>query len=293
MDVPEPRPAHPLAGDGRVVVIDVEAAGVSFPEVLQTRGAYQIKPELPFVPGSRGRGTVRARPRAAGLKAGDRVAAFPMLGGFAEVALAPHFDLPAVRRARLRPGRRADPQLPHGLLLAGHARPARRRARPCSSTARRAASARRRCRSPRASARARSRSSPPTRRSEVARAAGADEVVRADGVEGRGEGSGGGADLVVDPVGGDRFTDRLRSLQEEGRLLVVGFTGGSIPEVKVNRLLLNNVVVVGAGWGAYVITKPAVIAEIQARLDELIAAGHVRRSSGRACRSSARPRRCS
>ena len=62
----------------------------------------------------------------------------------------------------------------------------------------------------------------------------------------------GGVDLVLDPVGGDRFTDSLRSLNADGRLVVVGFTGGSIPEVKVNRLLLNNIDVVGAGWGAYI-----------------------------------------
>jgi len=57
--------------------------------------------------------------------------------------------------------------------------------------------------------------------------------------------------------------------------VVVGFTGGSIPEVKVNRLLLNNIDVVGAGWGAYITKRPAVIGEIAAKLDELIEAGHV------------------
>ena len=62
---------------------------------------------------------------------------------------------------------------------------------------------------------------------------------------------------IVDPVGGDRFTDSLRSLREGGRIVVVGFTGGSIPEVKVNRLLLNNLEVVGAGWGAYVMRQAA------------------------------------
>ena len=62
--------------------------------------------------------------------------------------------------------------------------------------------------------------------------------------------TGGGVDVVLDPVGGDRFTDSLRSLRENGRVVVVGFTAGSIPEVKVNRLLLNNTEVIGAGWGA-------------------------------------------
>src|SRR5206468_10637529 len=92
----------------------------------------------------------------------------------------------------------------------------------------------------------------------VARDAGADEVVRSDG-QWKDEAkawSGGGIDVVLDPVGGDRFTDSLRSLAEGGRVVVVGFTGGSIPEVKVNRLLLGNTEVIGAGWGAYVMAKP-------------------------------------
>ena len=63
--------------------------------------------------------------------------------------------------------------------------------------------------------------------------------------------NGRGVDIVVDPVGGDRFTDSLRSLAPGGRLLVIGFTGGEIPTVKVNRLLLNNIDVVGVGWGAW------------------------------------------
>jgi NADPH2:quinone reductase len=109
----------------------------------------------------------------------------------------------------------------------------------------------------------------------VARSAGADEVVRADGFKDAVLALG-GADVVIDPVGGDRFTDSLRSLRVDGRLVVVGFTGGSIPEVKVNRLLLNNHDVVGAGWGAYVGKRPQAVGEIASALDALIAAGHVR-----------------
>jgi len=103
-------------------------------------------------------------------------------------------------------------------------------------------------------------------------------VVRSDGPwrEQVQERTGGGVDVVLDPVGGDRFTDSLRALREEGRLVVVGFTGGSIPEVKVNRLLLNNVDVVGAGWGAFVLSKPELSREIGAELDKMIAAGMVR-----------------
>ena len=89
-DVPEPEPSHMLT-PGSGVVIDVHAAGVSFPEVLQTRGEYQIKPPLPFVPGSEVAGTVRSAPEGSGLGEGDRVAACCMLGAFAEVAVAPDF----------------------------------------------------------------------------------------------------------------------------------------------------------------------------------------------------------
>jgi NADPH2:quinone reductase len=107
---------------------------------------------------------------------------------------------------------------------------------------------------------------------EVARQAGADHVVRSDGAwkdEARAV-TGGGVDIVLDPVGGDRFTDSLRSLREEGRIVVVGFTGGSIPEVRVNRLLLNNTEVVGAGWGAYMMGRPEEIRRVGAELDRLI-----------------------
>src|SRR6201989_505137 len=90
VDVPEPPAEHPMTPGGGVLV-DVHAAGVSFPEVLQTRGEYQLKPPLPFVPGSEVGGVVRSAPDGAPVKAGDRVAAFCGLGGFAEVVAAPEF----------------------------------------------------------------------------------------------------------------------------------------------------------------------------------------------------------
>src|SRR5436309_11452293 len=90
VDIPEPEASHMLT-PGRGVVVDVHAAGVSFPEVLQTRGEYQVKPPLPFVPGSEVAGVVRSASDGAPVKPGDRVAAFCMLGGFAEAAVAPEF----------------------------------------------------------------------------------------------------------------------------------------------------------------------------------------------------------
>ena len=276
-DLPEPGPSHMLAPDGGVVV-DVKAAGVSFPEVLQSRGEYQLKPPLPFVPGSEVAGVVRSAPDDANVAEGDRVAACCMLGGFAEVATAPAwltfkladeldysqgaalvlnyhtawFSLKM--RGRLEEG---ETVLVHGAaggvgtasIQVANGLGARTIAVVSSDE-----------------------------KERVARDAGAHEVLRSDGPwkDQAKELSGGGVDVVLDPVGGDHFTDSLRSLGEGGRLVVVGFTGGSIPEVKVNRLLLNNTEVVGAGWGAYVMSKPELNIEIGAQIDRLVESGHVR-----------------
>jgi NADPH:quinone reductase len=78
---------------------------------------------------------------------------------------------------------------------------------------------------------------------------------------------GAGVDVVVDVVGGDLMTDSLRSLAPLGRLLVIGFTAGAIPEVKVNRLLLNNIDVRGVGWGAYAMVRPGFM---RSQWDELV-----------------------
>src|SRR5688500_18871321 len=85
-DLPEPEPDHPLS-PGSGVLIDVHAAGVAFPELLQTRGEYQYKPDLPFVPGTDIAGVVRSAPADSGLAEGQRVAACCMTAGFAEVAV--------------------------------------------------------------------------------------------------------------------------------------------------------------------------------------------------------------
>jgi NADPH:quinone reductase len=262
-DVAEPGATHPMT-NAEGVVVDVRAAGVSFPEVLQTRGEYQIKPPLPFVPGSEVAGVVRSAPDGATVKEGDRVAAFCMLGGFAEVAVAPDFltfTLPdsldfaqgaglilnyhtayfaLVLRGRLEEG---ETVLVHG-AAGGVGTASIQVAKGLGCRVIGVVSS--------------------DEKERVAREAGADEVLRSDGPwkDEAKELSGGGVDVVLDPVGGDRFTDSLRSLGEGGRAVVVGFTGGSIPEVRVNRLLLNNTEVIGAGWGAYVLAKPEVNREI-------------------------------
>lgn len=282
VDLPEPEPSHPLT-PGEGVVVEVRAAGVSFPELLQTRGLYQVKPELPFVPGSEVAGIVRSAPPGAAARPGDRVTAFPMAGAFAEVAVAPAaltFPLPerldfrqgaalilnyhtayfALRtRGRLQPGETA---LVHGAAggvgtaaLQVAAGLGARTIAVVSTDAKEA----------------------------VARAAGADHVLRSDGPWKDEARDLGGVDVVLDPVGGDRFTDSLRSLRPGGRLLVVGFSDGSIPEVRVNRLLLSNTEVVGASWGSYLLAgwgsdataHLESLRETAQTLDDLIACGRV------------------
>jgi NADPH:quinone reductase len=275
VELPEPEPSHMLT-PGSGVVVDVHAAGVSFPEVLQTRGEYQLKPALPFVPGSEVAGIVRSAPEGARVKEGERVAAFCALGGLAEVAVAPEFltfPLPepldfaqgaglilnyhtayfALKlRGRLSEGETVLVQGAAGGVGTAALQVAKglgaRTIAVVSSEA----------------------------KERIAREAGAEEVVRSDGSWKDEVLELGGADVVLDPVGGDRFLDSLRSLREGGRLVVVGFTGGSIPEVKVNRLLLNNTEVVGAGWGAYVLGKPELNREVGAAVDRLVTEGVVR-----------------
>jgi NADPH2:quinone reductase len=277
VELPEPEASHQLT-PGEGVIVDVHAAGVSFPELLQTRGEYQIKPPLPFIPGSEVAGVVRSAPAHAQVKAGDRAAAFCGLGGFAEVAVAPEFltfpldpsfdfgqgsslilnyhtaYFALVLRGRLREGETA---LVHG-AAGGVGTAALQVARGVGARTIAVVSS--------------------DAKQRVAEQAGADEVVLFS--EGWREEvqalSGGGVDVVLDPVGGERFTDSLRCLREEGRLVVVGFTGGSIPEVRVNRLLLNNTEVVGAGWGAYVMRKPTLNREIGAAVQAMVEAGDIR-----------------
>jgi NADPH2:quinone reductase len=277
VDVLEPEASHTLT-PGTGVLVDVKAAGVSFPEVLQTRGRYQVRPSLPFVPGSEVSGIVRSAPEDAAVKPGDRVAAFCMLGGFAEVAVAPAF-------LSFRLDEALDFEQGAGLILNYHtayfALKLRGRLRGGETVLVHGAAGGVGTATLQVAKGLGARTFAVVSSDEkagAAREAGADEVLRTDGPwkDQARELSGGGVDLVIDPVGGDRFKDSIRSLAETGRVVVVGFTEGSIPEVRVNRLLLGNTEVIGAGWGAYVMAKPEVCADIGAAVEDLIRAGFVR-----------------
>ena len=86
-DLPDPPGRDFMGGEG--VVIDVRAAAVSFPDVLQSRGLYQFRPDLPFTPGAEVAGVVRSAPADSGFRPGERVAAMTVFNGMAEVAVAP------------------------------------------------------------------------------------------------------------------------------------------------------------------------------------------------------------
>lgn len=250
-EVPEP------ARGASEVLVEVRAAGVNFPDLLLTQDKYQYKPERPFVLGSEFAGIVRQTPGDSALSPGDRVAGMSTVGGFAERVSAPAaqvFPLPEsvpfaagsclpvnyltmifalTIRGQLREG---EDVLVHG--AAGGIG---------TATIQLAAALGARVISVVSSA----------EKAEFVKRLGSAEAVLADGfketvmqlTQGR------GVDMVVDPVGGDRFTDSLRCLAPLGRLLVIGFTAGDIPTVKVNRLLLNNIDVRGVGWGAYALPR--------------------------------------
>lgn len=278
VEIEEPGTSHFMT-PGEGVVIEVKAAGVSFPELLQSRGEYQMKPDVPFVPGSEVAGVVRDASEGSRFAPGDRVFGFCMLGGFAEFAVAPlpmTFELPdaldyaqgaalvlnyhtayfsLVTRGRLQAG---ETVLVHG-AAGGVGTAVLQVARGLGARTIAVVSS--------------------DEKAKVAQEAGADDVILSTGEwkdEARELTGGQGVDVVIDPVGGDRFTDSLRSLARAGRLVVVGFTGGSIPEVRVNRLLLANTEVIGAAWGEWVLGGGLEYGQsVGAEIERLIESGHV------------------
>ncbi len=270
-EVPEPSP------QANEVLVEVHSVGISFPDLLLSKGEYQLKPEPPFTLGVDFAGVVVSGPE--GFEPGQRVAGVAGYGNAADLVASPadttfalpdslsfdegaalpmnyltaHFAL--AERGHLREG---ETVLVHGAaggvgtatLQVAKGYGARTIA--VVSTEEKAA---------------------------IARDAGADEVVLLDGFrDSVKELTGGrGVDVIVDVVGGDVFTDSLRSLATQGRLLVVGFAAGQgIPEVKVNRLLLNNVDVRGVGWGAYAMMRPGYMQQQWAELLPMMESGVIK-----------------
>jgi NADPH2:quinone reductase len=253
--------AEPAPGAGQVL-IDVQAAGVNFPDVLLSRGKYQFKPSPPFSPGGEAAGVVRAvGSGVSSLAVGDRVAATVMYGAFAERLVVPEMaavKLPAsvgaevgaatlltyattyhalVDRAQLRSG--------ETLLVLGAAggvglaavelgKQLGARVIAAASTGEKLA---------------------------FCREHGADEGVcyetedlkeRVKALTG-----GAGADVIYDPVGGAYAEPALRAIAWQGRYLVVGFAAGDIPKIPLNLVLLKGCQIVGVFWGSFAMREPA------------------------------------
>jgi NADPH2:quinone reductase len=267
----EQRP-DPEPGPGEVAVA-VEAAGVNFVDGLFVAGQYQIKPRLPFVPGSEVAGHVVAvGPDVATLSVGDRVLASVGLGGFAsrvvvpaETAVTLPEGMDAARAATftqsystclfaLRDRAHAAPGETVlvlgagggvGLAAIGVARALGCRVLGVASSA---------------------------EKRQAALEAGAESVLdpAADSVKdaSRAWAGGTGVDVVVDPIGGALAEPALRSLGDRGRYTVIGFASGDIPSVPLNQILLRNRTVIGIDWGIWAMTHPA---EQRALLNDLLA----------------------
>lgn len=272
---PEPQP-----GPGELS-ITVAAAGVNFADTLMVRGRYQERPELPFTPGLELAGEVRALGAGVtGFAPGDRVMAAVDGGAFAEVALARTqdvFPIPdamdfeaaagfpitygtahgaLVWRAALQPG---ETLLVHGAAGgAGLAAVEVGKALGAEVIATAGGPA----------------------KLEIAAAHGADHLIdyKAEDIRERVKAltEGRGADVVFDPVGGAVFDASLRAVTWGGRLLVIGFAAGKVPEIPANILLVKNLSVLGLYWGAYRSKAPELLREQFAELAAWCAEGKLR-----------------
>ena len=275
LDVPTPEP-----GPGQVLV-ETRAAGCNFPDILMIQGKYQVRPPHPFTPGHEIAGLVRAVGTGVmGVRPGQRVIANLEWGGYAEQAVAAAdrvhpipdtmpFDQAAaflvvyqtgycalVRRAALQPG--------EWLLVHGAAGGVGLAAVQIGKAL---------------GARVIATAGTPEKL-EIARQSGADVLIdyrtedwveRVKGVTG-----GEGADVIYDPVGGDVFDGSTKCIAFEGRILTIGFAGGRIPTVAVNRLLLKNISVVGVHWGYYRRRGSPLVQEWMDALLELYGEGRIR-----------------
>lgn len=265
--------------DGSAVMVEPRAIGVSFPDLLQSKGMYQVRPEPPFVPGLELAGVVRSAPGDSGFKAGDRVCARPSAAMAELVACKPHevFALPEELTWEEGAALILNYQtavfcmIHRGGLTAGESVLVLGASGGVGTSGIQVAKAT-------GASRVIGLVSSPAKGTVAAEAGADDIVVISDGwkdeVLALTEGH--GVDMVYDPVGGDRFLDGVRSLARFGRLVVVGFAAGTIPEVKVNRLLLRNVSVIGAAWGEAVASDSDLPARIHTEMLPLIKSGAIK-----------------
>ena len=254
-DVASPQPKK------NEILLDVQAAGVNFPDTLIIEGKYQFQPPLPFSPGGEAAGVVAAVGEKAGaFKVGDRVMALTGWGAFAEQVAVPFYNVLPIPASMdfttaaafgmtygtsmhaLR--QRGQLQAGETLLVLG-----------ASGGVGLAAVEIGKAMGARVIAAASS-----AEKLAVAKAAGADELIDYSQANLREEikrlTGGQGVDVIYDPVGGELFEQAVRGLAWNGRLLVVGFASGSIPQLAANLVLLKGAAVLGVFWGAFAQRQP-------------------------------------
>jgi len=272
--------ASPEPGPGDVV-ITVKAASVNFPDVLIIQNKYQVKPPLPFSPGSEVAGIVKSVGEGVTQVAvGDKVLAIIGYGAFAEevktesrrVLPLPHgMDFASAAAFGLTYATSEHALTDRGALKAGETllvlgaaggvgiaaieigKALGARVIACASTRDKLA---------------------------VCRAHGADETIdyAAEDLRERIKAltNGNGPDVVYDPVGGPYTELALRSIAWRGRLLVVGFAAGEIPKIPLNLTLLKGCAVVGVFWGEFTRREPERFAESMARLGRWYTEGRLK-----------------
>ena len=272
-----PLPA-PAAGEVR---IRVDAAGVNFPDALIIQKKYQLQPPLPFTPGTEVAGTVDAVGEGVGrLKAGDRVVAFVGIGGFAEYVCAaqaqvaplpPGVDAAVAAGFTLTYATSQHALVERGQLKAGETLLVLGAGGGVGLAAVELGKL--------AGARVIAAASSPEKL-DAARRAGADELIdysQADLREAvKVMTDGRGVDVVYDPVGGQYTAAALRTLGWRGRLLVIGFAAGDIPQIPANLLLLKEVSAVGVYWGEFAKRDPSGNRRLLAQLSGWLAEGRLR-----------------
>ena len=276
--VEELEPLHPGRGQ---VVVSVKACGVNFPDTLIIQGKYQLKPEMPFSPGSEVAGIVKEVGEGVqGYRAGDQVIAFTGFGGFAEevvvdavklIPMPPGLDFTVASAFVLTYGTahhalkdRAQLQAGETLLVLGAAGGVGLAAieigKQLGATVIAAASS--------------------DERLETSRQHGASEFINYATQDLRERikqiTAGKGIDVVFDPVGGDFTEPALRSMAWKGRYLVIGFAAGDIPRIPLNLTLLKGCSIVGVFWGAFAEREPRHNAENLRELLTWLAQGKLR-----------------
>lgn len=271
VDIPEPSTTDRI-------LLRVHAVGLSFPDVLRSKGQYQQQATPPYSLGGEVAGVVIRAPAGSGFQAGDRIAGSCVAGAAERAIMDPRDAIQLPESMSFEAGAALPLNYPTailGLEMRGRMRPGEtvlvHGAAGGTGTAATQVARAMECRVFGVV------SSEPKARAALE--SGANVVLRSDAewkdralelTDGR------GVDLVWDPVGGDRVLDTMRALAPGGRWVVVGFTGGPIPNVPLNRVLLRNIDVVGSYIGGYLAQERDGRQRLNARLVELLAGGHIR-----------------